>query len=102
MSVPATAWRIVSSLARTAFAIAWQVFFPSYAIEIVAKDARRLVLKHKGREIVADARYRTVKSGSRVLATFDAIQSIGIRTHRGDETPTSGKSACGWGRSAAS
>jgi hypothetical protein len=87
MSVPATAWRIVSSLARTAFAIAWQVFFPSYAIEIVAKDARRLVLKHKGREIVADARYRTVKSGSRVLATFDAIQSIGIRTHRGDDTP---------------
>lgn len=87
MSVPATAWRIVSSLARTAFAIAWQVFFPRYAIEIVAKDARRLVLKHKGREIVADARHRTVKSGSRVLATFDAIQSIGIRTHRGDETP---------------
>lgn len=87
MSLPATVWRIASSLARTAFALAWQVFFPSYSIEIVAKDARRLVLKHKGREIVADKRYRTVKSGSRVLATFDAIHSIGIRSHRGDDTP---------------
>lgn len=79
MSFPANVWRVASGLARAVFTQAWQIVSPSYSITILAKDDLRLVLQHGGREIVADGRARMVRSGTRVLASFDAIASIDIR-----------------------
>ncbi|AKJ30773.1 hypothetical protein AAW51_4082 [Caldimonas brevitalea] len=38
-----------------------------------------------GREIIANKRYRTIKSGDRVLALFDQIQSIEVAREADDE-----------------
>ena len=85
MSFPVNVWRRASGLARAVFTQAWQIVSPSYSIAILANDDLRLVLQHGGHEIVADRRDRTVRSGTRVLASFDAIESIDIRHCGSDE-----------------
>ncbi|HET7867044.1 MAG TPA: hypothetical protein VFL86_21805 [Burkholderiaceae bacterium] len=76
---------MASGLARAVFTQAWQIISPSHAIAILANDDLRLVLQHGGHEIVADRRDRTVRSGTRVLVSFDAIESIDIRHCSSDE-----------------
>lgn len=85
MSFPENVWRMASGLARAVLTQAWQLISPNYAIAIIANDDLRLVLQHGGHEIVADRRNRTVWSGTRLLATFDAIESIDIRHCSSDE-----------------
>lgn len=58
---------------------------PNIGIEIVEQDERRLVTLSERRQVVVDKRFGTVKCGAKVLASFDAIQSIDIQHQRGDD-----------------
>lgn len=60
---------------------------PSIGIEIVEQDDRRLVTLSERRQVVVDKRFGTVKCGTKVLALFDAIQSIDIQ-HQHDDGGT--------------
>ncbi len=67
------------------FAEARRVLTGAQDIEIVEQQDTRLVWRTGERETVADQRLRAVMSNGRVLARFDAIQSIDIRRmQRGD------------------
>ena len=66
-------------------------FTPSCGIEIVEQDDTRLVLRAVGREIVVNKRYRTVKSGQKVLARFDSIRAIEVAREHGDDGPETWK-----------
>lgn len=77
----------VKDFARAFVAEARRVFSPTLDIEIVEQQGPRLVWRSGGREVVADQRLRAVLSNGRVLARFDAIQSVDIQHHRGNDTP---------------
>lgn len=70
------------------------MFYPSIhqaaPLEIVQQDDVSLVLNGNGRQIVFNKRFGTVKSGTKVLARFDAIQTIDVTHHGpGDDRPES-------------
>lgn len=78
----------VKEFVRAFVAEARRVFIPTHDIEIVEQQGPRLVWRSGGREVVADQRLRAVLSNGRVLARFDAIQSVDIlQHHRGNDTP---------------
>ncbi|WP_157359985.1 hypothetical protein [Caldimonas brevitalea] len=62
-----------------------EVLLSGETIEIADHDDVSLVLRSMGREIIANKRYRTIKSGDRVLALFDQIQSIEVAREADDE-----------------
>ena len=70
------------------FNVIERVFAPTSALEIVRQDENLLVLKNNSRQFAINKRFRTVKSGTQVLAQFDAIETIDI-THRraSDDSP---------------
>ena len=88
MSIPAAIWNFSREVVRELFAQARQLLAPVYKIDFADQDSATLVLTCSRRQLVVNRRYHTVKSGSKVLAVFDAIKSIDI-THRAafDETP---------------
>lgn len=57
---------------------------PDDSIEVVYQDDKRLVLSANGYDITADKRTRTVRSGDKVLARFDAIKTIDITSIQHD------------------
>jgi hypothetical protein len=61
------------------------VLFPRYWIAVMANDGLRVVINSEGREITADGRTRSVCTGDKALATFDALQSIDIVHHPPDD-----------------
>jgi hypothetical protein len=78
-------WAFVHEFVRAFFAEARRVLTGAQDIEIIEQQDTRLVWHTGGRETVADQRLRAVMSNGRVLARFDAIESIDIRrTQRGD------------------
>jgi hypothetical protein len=81
----AAIWKFAKSFVREFFGEAKRALLPNYRIEIVDQDDIRLVLNSMGREIVVNGRYRTVKSGEKVLARFDAIQSIEVARQTSDD-----------------
>src|SRR5438046_7961027 len=68
-----------------------RVLLPTHNIEIAVQDDVRLVLRSLGRELVANKRFRTVKSEERILARFDAIQWIEVARERSDDDPETWK-----------
>ena len=79
--------QFVGDFFRAFFAEAKRVVAPNFAIEIVVHDERHLVLASEGRQVVVDNRFSTVKSGTKVLTLFDAIQSIDIQRQHNDDGP---------------
>ena len=67
------------------FPAAGDLLASAYPLKIVRHDDALLVLNGNGREIVFNKRFRTIKSGTTVLAQFDAIETIDVIHHRGDE-----------------
>jgi hypothetical protein len=63
------------------------VLAPFSSLEIVHQDDDQLILKNNSREFIVSKRYRTVKSGTHVLARFEAIETIDVRYHRGNDEP---------------
>jgi hypothetical protein len=55
------------------------------AFGIVQEDDTVLVLNGNGRQLVVNKRHRTVKVGTKVLALFDAIETIDVLHRRADE-----------------
>jgi hypothetical protein len=55
------------------------------AFDVVQEDDAVLVLNGHGRQLTFNQRHRTVKAGTKVLALFDAIETIDVVYRRGDE-----------------
>jgi hypothetical protein len=55
--------------------------FPRYWMAVMAQEPLRLVLNSDGREVTADGSARRVHAGDKVLASFEAVQSIDIVHH---------------------
>jgi hypothetical protein len=79
----------VSNLLRALLSVflpgAGNLLTSAYPLRIVQNDEALLVLNSNDREIVFNKRFRTVKSGTKVLAQFDAIQTIDVTHHRADD-----------------
>ena len=69
------------------FVQANRVLEPFSSLEIVQQDDNQLILKNNSRQFIVSKRYRTVKSGTRVLARFDAIETIDVAHLYGDDEP---------------
>jgi len=67
------------------FVRAKSVLAPFSSLEIVQQDDNQLILKNNSRQFIVSKRYRAVKSGTHVLARFDAIESIDIAHHCSDD-----------------
>jgi hypothetical protein len=63
------------------------VLAPFSSLEIVQQDDNQLILKNNSRQFIISKRYRTVKSGTRVLARFEAIETIDVRHHPSIDEP---------------
>ncbi|MES2933233.1 MAG: hypothetical protein V4805_07075 [Pseudomonadota bacterium] len=72
---------------NTVFVDAKSVLTWSSSIQIIQQDENVLVLQSRRRQFVFNKRFRTVKSGARVLAQFDAIDTVDLIHHsaRDDE-----------------
>ena len=69
------------------FVQANSVLAPFSSLEIIQQDDNQLILKNNSRQFIVSKRYRTVKSGTRVLARFDAIETIDVAHLYGDDEP---------------
>lgn len=69
------------------FVQAKSVLAPFSSLEIVQQDDDQLILKNNSRQFIVSKRYRTVKSGTRVLARFDAIETIDVAHLYDDDEP---------------
>ncbi len=57
------------------------LLFPRYWLAVIEQEQMRVVFSSDHREVVVDGTARNVRWGEKVLATFDAIQSIDIVHH---------------------
>jgi hypothetical protein len=55
--------------------------FPRYWLAVMEQEPLRIVLNSDGREVTADGTARRVRAGDKVLATFEAVQSIDVVHH---------------------
>ena len=78
-------WNFVKDFAAAFVAEARGVFAPVYAIEVLKHDERQLIVRSEKRTVIADKRFGTVKHGTRVLTTFNRIESIDVQRDGGSE-----------------
>jgi hypothetical protein len=57
------------------------LLFPRFWLAVIEQEQMRVVISSDHREVTVDARTRIVCWGEKVLATFDAIQSIDVVHH---------------------
>lgn len=57
------------------------LLFPRYWLAVVEHEPLRLVFSSDHRQVTVDGTARQVRSGEKVLATFEAIQSIDVVHH---------------------
>jgi hypothetical protein len=57
------------------------LLFPRYWLAVIEQEQMRVVFSSDNREVTVDGRARIVSWGEKVLATFDAIQSIDVVHH---------------------
>jgi hypothetical protein len=82
---------------RTATAL----LFPRYWLAVIEQEPLRVVFNSDNRKVTADGAVRTVHSAGKVLAAFDAIQSIDTVHHpRSDDKPEHWSLSLYLGRSA--
>jgi hypothetical protein len=55
--------------------------FPRYWLAVIVQEPLRVAFNSDNREVTADGTARTVHTANKVLATFDAIQSIDVVHH---------------------
>jgi hypothetical protein len=86
----------MQDMTNTAFVLMWWqrlgraargLLFPRYWLAVVELQPLRLVLNSDGREVVVDGRARTiaVPAEEKVLAGFEAVQSIDLAHHPRDD-----------------
>jgi hypothetical protein len=61
------------------------LLFPRYWLAVITQEPLRLVFSSDHREVTVDGTARNVRAGEKVLARFDAIQSIDIVHHPLDD-----------------
>ena len=61
------------------------LLFPRYWMAVIVQEPLRVVTSSDNREVTADGTARNVRAGEKVLATFDAIQSIDVVHHPPDD-----------------
>ena len=74
MSDPVRLWHRCVSAVQS-------LLFPRYWLAVIEQEQMRLVFSSDHREVTVDGTARNVRLGEKVLATFDAIQSIDIVHH---------------------
>ena len=57
------------------------LLFPRYWLAVIEQEQMRVVLRSDHREVTVDGTARNVRLGEKLLATFDAIQSIDVVHH---------------------
>jgi hypothetical protein len=57
------------------------LLFPRYWLAVIEQEQMRVVFSSDNREVTVDGTARNVRWGEKVLATFDAIQSIDVVHH---------------------
>jgi hypothetical protein len=57
------------------------LLFPRFWLAVIEQEQMRVVFSSDNREVTVDGTARNVRWGEKVLATFDAIQSIDIVHH---------------------
>ena len=87
MAIPPAAQQFLRDFARAFAAEVRRLFSWRFAIEIVASQPDRLILRSAGREIVVDRTRRNIMSGGRLLAPLASIQSVVISQFTDDGEP---------------
>jgi hypothetical protein len=57
------------------------LLFPRYWLAVIEREPLRLVFSSDNREVIVDGTARSVRAAEKLLATFDAIQSIDVVHH---------------------
>jgi hypothetical protein len=57
------------------------LLFPRYWLAVIEHEPLRVTFNSDNRHVTADGTARNVRAGEKVLATFDAIQSIDVVHH---------------------
>jgi hypothetical protein len=72
---------ILNAIWRRCVRAVQSLLFPRYWLAVIEHEPLRLVFSSDNREVTADGTARNVRAGDKVLATFDAIQSIDVVHH---------------------
>ena len=72
---------ILSVLWKRCVRAVQSVLFPRYWLAVIEQEQMRVVFSSDNREVTVDGTARNVRSGDKVMATFDAIQSIDVVHH---------------------
>jgi hypothetical protein len=57
------------------------LLFPRYWLAVIEQEPLRVVFSSDNREVIVDGTARNVRAAEKLLATFDAIQSIDVVHH---------------------
>jgi hypothetical protein len=71
----------LTSLWQRCVRITTALLFPRYWLAVIEQEQMRVVFSSDNREVAVDGTARNVRWGEKVLATFDAIQSIDVVHH---------------------
>ncbi len=74
MSTLASTWQRCVSVVQS-------LLFPRYWLAVIEQEQMRVIFSSDNREVTVDGAARNVLWGDKLLATFDAIQSIDIVHH---------------------
>ena len=74
MPISATLWQRCTDAVQS-------LLFPRYWLAVIEQEQMRVVFSSDNREVTVDGTARNVRWGEKVLATFDAIQSIDVVHH---------------------
>ena len=72
---------ILSVLWKRCVRAVQSLLFPRYWLAVIEQEPLRVVFNSDNREVTVDGTARNVRFGEKVLATFDAIQSIDVVHH---------------------
>ena len=80
MATPITTTLLIKVWQRCVGAMQ-SLLFPRYWLAVIEQEPLRLVLRSDNREVIVDGTARNVRAAEKLLATFDAIQSIDVVHH---------------------
>jgi hypothetical protein len=74
MATPMTIWQRCVGAVQS-------LLFPRYWLAVIEQEPLRIVFSSDNREVIVDGTARNVRAAEKLLATFDAIQSIDVVHH---------------------
>jgi hypothetical protein len=74
MATPMTIW-------QRCLGVVQSLLFPRYWLAVIEQEPLRIVFSSDNREVIVDGTARNVRAAEKLLATFDAIQSIDVVHH---------------------